>query len=39
MGLLHCATQNNHIHVMNFTFESLENVDINCAEKVMCTIH
>lgn len=34
MGLLHCATQGNHLHVMNFIFESLENVDINSTEKV-----
>ncbi|KAH3839472.1 hypothetical protein DPMN_112903, partial [Dreissena polymorpha] len=33
MGLLHCATQNNHIHVMNFICGTLENVDINVAEK------
>ena len=34
MGLLHCATQNSHIHVMNFIFQSLENLDINVIEKV-----
>ncbi|KAK3595191.1 hypothetical protein CHS0354_002795 [Potamilus streckersoni] len=33
MGVLHCAAQHNHQEVMNFIFESLENLDINCREK------
>jgi hypothetical protein len=34
MGILHCAAQNNHIAVMNFIFESLENININEGEMV-----
>ncbi|XP_062569543.1 ankyrin repeat and death domain-containing protein 1A-like isoform X1 [Saccostrea cucullata] len=29
MGILHCAAQNNHVDVMNFIFESLENINVN----------
>lgn len=32
MGILHCAAQNNHVGVMNFIFESLENMNINEGE-------
>ncbi|XP_048736719.1 ankyrin repeat and death domain-containing protein 1A-like isoform X1 [Ostrea edulis] len=32
MGILHCAAQNNHIAVMNFIFESLENINVNEGE-------
>lgn len=34
MGILHCAAQNNHVGVMNFIFESLENMNINEGEIV-----
>lgn len=34
MGILHCAAQNNHVEVMNFIFESLENMNINEGEMV-----
>lgn len=34
MGILHCAAQNNHVGVMNFIFESLENMNINEGEMV-----
>lgn len=34
MGILHCAAQNNHVEVMNFIFESLENMNINEGEIV-----
>ncbi|KAJ8304114.1 hypothetical protein KUTeg_017697 [Tegillarca granosa] len=33
MGLLHCASQNNNINVMNFIFESLENINVNEVDK------
>ena len=34
MGILHCAAQNSHVAVMNFIFESLENMNINEGEMV-----
>jgi hypothetical protein len=34
MGILHCAAQNSHVNVMNFIFESLENLNVNEIEKV-----
>ncbi|XP_060062502.1 ankyrin repeat and death domain-containing protein 1A-like [Ylistrum balloti] len=34
MCLLHCASQNNNVNVINFVLESLENVNVNEMEKV-----
>jgi hypothetical protein len=39
MGILHCAAQNSHVNVMNFIFESLENLNVNEIEKVCGVIH
>ncbi|XP_052100819.1 ankyrin repeat and death domain-containing protein 1A-like isoform X7 [Mytilus californianus] len=33
MGILHCAAQNSHVHIMNFIFESLEDFKVDEMEK------